>query len=87
MESSSTPPPKFRFRDHSEPESQNSLEPSSDVVSAASPSIGDPDADLEIESMTGRVLSTSKSLPICFFFLFNRGINVHKFFIQCGKKK
>ncbi|KAL5149137.1 Exocyst complex component EXO84A [Glycine soja] len=54
MESSSTPPPKFRFRDHSEPESQNSLEPSSDVVSAASPSIGDPDADLEIESMTGR---------------------------------
>ncbi|TKY52764.1 Exocyst complex component EXO84B [Spatholobus suberectus] len=55
MESSSTPPPKFRFRDHSRPESQNSSEPSSDVVSAASPSISDPDdADLEIESMTGR---------------------------------
>ncbi|RDX79924.1 Exocyst complex component EXO84A, partial [Mucuna pruriens] len=46
MESSSTP--KFRFRDHSDTESQNSSEPSSDVVSAAD------DAELEIESMTGR---------------------------------
>ncbi|RZB85584.1 Exocyst complex component EXO84A [Glycine soja] len=57
MESSLTPPPpppKFRFRDNSEPESQNSSELGSDVVSAMSPSIRHPDADLEIESMTGR---------------------------------
>ncbi|KAK7393371.1 hypothetical protein VNO78_21924 [Psophocarpus tetragonolobus] len=54
MESSSTPPTKFRFRDEPRPESQNSSELSSDVVSAASPSTGDPDADLEIQSMTAR---------------------------------
>ncbi|CAJ1968214.1 unnamed protein product [Sphenostylis stenocarpa] len=46
--------PRFRFRDHSQPESQNSSEPTSHVVSAASPSATDPDPDLEIESMTGR---------------------------------
>lgn len=58
-ESSSTAPLKFRFRDHSRSESQNSSEQSSDVVSEASTSsITDPhdDADdLEIESITGRV--------------------------------
>ncbi|XP_061367495.1 exocyst complex component EXO84B-like [Gastrolobium bilobum] len=57
MESSSTPP-KFHFRDHSFPESQNSMhssDASSDVVSAVSLSISDPDiAELDIESMTGR---------------------------------
>ncbi|XP_027362971.1 exocyst complex component EXO84B-like [Abrus precatorius] len=57
MEFSSTPPPKFRFRDHSLPEeSQHSSEPSSeDVVSAVSLSISDEaDCELDVESITGR---------------------------------
>ncbi|KAL2323407.1 hypothetical protein Fmac_027786 [Flemingia macrophylla] len=54
MESASAPS-KFRFRDHSEPESENSSEPSSDVVSAVTPSnTRHHDPDLQIESITGR---------------------------------
>lgn len=74
MESSLTPPPpppKFRFRDNSEPESQNSSELGSDVVSAMSPSIRHPDADLEIESMTGRVLSIISNFFSVYFHLIN----------------
>lgn len=66
MESSSAP--RFRFRDHSLPESRNSIhssEPSSDDVvsvlslSNSNNSIDQPDdnAKLDIESITGRVLS------------------------------
>ncbi|ESW16857.1 hypothetical protein PHAVU_007G190500 [Phaseolus vulgaris] len=54
MESSSTPPPKFRFRDHSLPESQNSSDSNSDVGSASSPSVTHTHADLQIESITAR---------------------------------
>ncbi|XP_017414031.2 exocyst complex component EXO84B-like [Vigna angularis] len=54
MESSLTPPPKFRFRDHSLMESQNSSDSTSDAVSAASPSVTHTHADLQIESITAR---------------------------------
>ncbi|XP_022641163.1 exocyst complex component EXO84B-like isoform X2 [Vigna radiata var. radiata] len=54
MESSSTPPPKFRFRDHSLMESQNSSDSSSSAVSAASPSVTHTHADHQIESITAR---------------------------------
>ncbi|QCE06737.1 Exocyst component Exo84 [Vigna unguiculata] len=49
MESSSTPPPKFRFRDHSLMESQNSSDSTSDAVS-----VTHTHADLLIESITAR---------------------------------
>lgn len=61
MESSSSALRKFRFRDHSIPESQNSIESSEqsseDVVSPVSLPISDvSDTKLDVESMTGRVL-------------------------------
>ncbi|KAK7317426.1 hypothetical protein RJT34_01648 [Clitoria ternatea] len=52
MESSSTPRPRFCFRDHTLHESRNSSEPTSDVVSNVSLSMAE--ADAELDSMTAR---------------------------------
>ncbi|KAK7277487.1 hypothetical protein RJT34_22500 [Clitoria ternatea] len=50
---SSTPLPKFHFRDHTIPESRNSSEPNSEVLSNVS-RLSVTEADAELESMTAR---------------------------------